>query len=123
MARPCKCGKAIIGPRSSDQCILCWKYLNSPAFAQHWDAQSSGHKSRAKVSLPCIHLSDDEITGFEREKNNLAHNRLWRKCGLKHGLNGYVCGCLAWPSGGCYGCPDYVPKVPDGVFPNADTKE
>lgn len=62
---------------------------------------------------PCKHLSEDPITAGETARIGLPTIRQWKQCGVGHGAkgsdgNGYICGCMPWPKGGCEGCPDYV---------------
>lgn len=65
------------------------------------------------INPPCKFLSEDPITAGETARIGLPTIRQWKQCAKGHGAqgtdgNGYICGCMPWPKGGCNGCPDYV---------------
>lgn len=67
-----------------------------------------------KPQPPCIHLVEDLIPAGEVARLGLSVIRQWRQCSQGFGVkgndgNGYICGCMPWPNGGCGGCTSYVP--------------
>lgn len=53
--RPCTCDNAKKGNYSDDQCLDCWKWLNSQWWRDHW--------SRTKPSTPRKYTTDCELRG------------------------------------------------------------
>jgi hypothetical protein len=62
----------------------------------------------SRVSLPCEFLGES-LTGYDRDRAGLSHNRDWHVCNIGHG-NVCPCGTFGRDPHGCNGCKDYVPS-------------
>lgn len=110
MSRPCTCDRAQKGPRTEDQCPLCWLYHNSDAYRNLWDNpdQSTQTVSVPTIKkLPCVHLG--ESTGETQECPSCAgkvmvklfHCSIYNECTIYKNIEGKAC---------CNNCKDYKPK-------------